>query len=224
MSTNSDLNKLTDAISTLRDKPIQIINSNKNKRNYFAIITTSIAIISTTLVIIDRVQKPKVFGKIISITQWDSASSFIYRGYDNILRTIQGQRFLVKISLAVSKKDLYFKDANIVAIFNDNKRYRGEIYKAPHETIFSKGERYIVNIPPSEFLTYNSFIEKGKVLFFYLSFIIPNKNDKEVFKKLELELIRPNGKSPKTHLEVIDAKQVLFDEGLIQEEGKSTEK
>lgn len=208
------LNHLIDTVSIVTDKPIQINDVTDKGLSYWTVLTSCIALISICFVIYDRIKKSIVYGKIISVTLTEGFK-FNYIDYIDLeKKEIKGEGFTIKISLGVYKKDLYFTDVNITAIFKDRNRYNGEIYWVNSEVVNLDGKKFIFKIPPAQFLTYNSFIEKNKVQFFYLKFVVPNKAGSEIFKSIELEFVKPNKARQKVSLDIIEGKQVFFDEDL----------
>ncbi|UUF14141.1 MULTISPECIES: hypothetical protein [Flavobacterium] len=184
-----------------------------NDFNYWTLIPYIVSAISIGIIIYDRTLRPKIFGKILSCSRAQKRK-FSYKGYDNSDKILNGQGFMLKISLGVYKKDLSFSDVNIFVNYKNNEKLKGEIYWVKDEIIKLKGGEYKMVIPQDQFLTYNNFIEKNKVLFFYLKFIVPNKEDNEMIENIEIEFLQPNKKTEVVTLSFIDEKQAFFDEQI----------
>jgi hypothetical protein len=213
MDSTQIVKHIVDTISIITNKPLQVVDATKKGINYWTVVPTVVAILSISFIIYDRLKKSKVYGKVLSITA-TFKSTFEYTGYDRAKKVIKGLTFTIKISIGAYIKDLYYNDVEVFANFPDNKRYKGVIFFARNETLNMDGKKYKLTVPPSQYLTYNNFIEKNKVQFFYLKFIIPDKFDDEVFESLDLDFIIPNQKKKVVHLNLIDERQTFFDEEL----------
>ena len=206
-----------DTVFLYLDKPLKIFNDTKSDVNYWAILSTFVAIVSILIVIFDRIKRPRIFGKVISITSFSNYKHH-YTDFTNTPQILNGECFIVRISLGVYRKDLYYSDVKLYASFrkgNSIDRFEGVIYWTNQETLKLDGVEYIYAFPTQEFLTFNTFFEKGRVTLFYVKFIIPDKLDAEIFEFIELEFIHPNKHQKTVKLNPINDKQILFDKSLL---------
>lgn len=199
-----------DTLSFGVSNPIYVVDKTLHSFNYWTLIPYIVSILSIIFVVYDRTLKSKIFGKIISITTSIQAK-FKYTDYKGNSKILEGQGLLLKISIGVYKKDLSFSDINIYANYDSSKKMKGEIYWTNKEILKMGDKEFDLVIPPNQFLTYNNFIEKNKVLFFYVKFIVPNKFDSEQLTSIEIDFIHPNKKTQSILFPLINEKQIFFD-------------
>ena len=198
--------------------PVKIVDITEKGFDFGLWFSVLISIISTSILIRKQIKKSKVYGKVISITCTHNGSYFYTtRNLENC--NINGQQYLLKMSLSCIGKSLNYKDVNVFLTFR-KKKIRGEIFWSKSVGLIfqnpdgTKSKRKMLT-PANNFLTFNSVLEEGKTSFYYLNFIIPNKEDKTLYDKLELEFIKPNNKKVNVEIFEIDPKQSFFDDKLI---------
>ncbi len=193
-------------------KPISIINSLEPTPWYIVYLPSVIAIITTALLVYNQIKKPKIFGKIISLTT-DLSPLVFPKVLDKNEAIYIGQLFYLKVVLSVYKKDLYFREVNVFATI-EGKRIKGEIFWINPARITFNGEPFKYSIPHEKFLSYNSVIVKDSVNSYYLNFIILKRTEYALFEKIELEFIKPNKKKQRVELRSVDDLQFFFDRTL----------
>jgi hypothetical protein len=214
MDTLPPIQHFVDTINVVVQKPVTILNASDQGANYWGILSSIIALASITIIIYDRLKRLKVFGKIISLN-YTNDFLLTYIGYDLQEKSVSGQSFTLKISLGVYNKDLTFKDLDVYAIFQQNQMLKGEIYWIDEEDLVLDDKPYVSKIPAADFLSYHHLIEKGRIRFFYLCFVLPNKTDPEILQQVRLDFIKLNGGKVSVILNRIDEKQIFFDKTLV---------
>lgn len=199
--------------------PIKIIDITEKGFDFGLWISVLIAIISTIILIWNEIKKSKVYGKVISKT-YSQTATYSFRTKTNEEKTINGQQYILKLSLSCLRKSLNYKDVNVFLTYG-NEKVAGEIYWTKYNNLNFKNSdgtasKMQMLTPANDFLTFNNVLEQGKTSFFYLNFIVPNKNEAILYDKLELEFVKPNGKKMNVEIFEIDAKQYFFDENLIK--------
>ena len=167
----------------------------------------------------NQIKKSKVYGKVISITYSQSAT-YSFRTKKNEEKTINGQQYILKLSLSCLRKSLNYKDVNVFLTYG-NEKVIGEIYWTKYNNLnFHNADgttsKMQLLTPATDFITFNNVLEQGKTSFFYLNFIVPNKSGAILYDKLELEFIKPNDKKVTVEIFEIDPKQFFFDDNLIK--------
>ncbi len=219
IKTNEILNskETTEAINLI--DPIKIVDITEKGFDFGLWFSVLIAIISTSILIWNQVKKSKVYGKVISMTYSQTASySFATKNMET--NTINGQQYILKLSLSCLKKSLNYKDVNVFLTYGKEK-VKGEIYWTKYNNLNFQNpdgttSKKQMLTPATDFLTFNSVLEQGKTSFFYLNFIVPNKEGKTLYDKLELEFIRPNDEKVNVEIFEIDPKQFFFDDELLK--------
>ena len=209
-------------IVTNQKNPIFIKNSEKEGVDISLIITTLIAIISTMIVIWDRIKRPKVNAKILSFAFSPKAKySGKYMNQEDF--TLKGQQYFVKLSIQVIQKILFFNDVKIkVKYANDNNIYNGKICWAnPIEWTFKDNKKFNLIIPSNDFLWFNNSLPTDIVSFQYLFFMV--EIDKmNMIEELYIEFIttskfRKKIKIKKLMISEIDPLKMLFDKNIWNE-------
>lgn len=199
--------------------PIRIVDITENGFDYGLWISVIVATISTGIVIWNQCKQSKVYGKVISMT-YSQAASFSYFTKNKEKRTISGQQYILKLSLSCLRKSLNYKDINVLLTYGKEK-VKGEIYWTKYNNLTfhnvngSISEKKMLT-PATDFLTFNNVLEQGKTNFFYLNFIVPNKNGPILYDKIELEFIKPNNNKVSIEIFEIDQKQFFFDDNLFE--------
>lgn len=200
-------------------KPIKIIDVTKKKFNYKFLISTTIALITTLLLLWKEFRGTEIYCKVISMTL-SQKSTFQYIVYPDETKTIEGQQYILKLALTCLNNNLIYKDVKAYATYQ-NEKIPCEIYWSNEDTLaFSDTNgtvtKRIMMIPASEFLTYNSVLETDKVNLFYLKFIVPGKQGPKLYDKLELDFIKPNDGIKKVEAILGDSKQMFYDKDLFK--------
>lgn len=199
--------------------PIKVIDITEKGFDFGLWISVLIAIVSTIILIWNEIKKSKVYGKVISKT-YSQIATYSFRTKINEEKTINGQQYILKLSLSCLRKSLNYKDVNVFLTYG-NEKVSGEIYWTKYNNLNFQNydgttSEMKMLTPANDFLTFNNVLEQGKTSFFYLNFIVPNKSGAILYDKLELEFVKPNGKKIKVEIFEIDAKQYFFDENLIE--------
>lgn len=199
--------------------PIKVIDVTEKGFDFGLWIPVLIAIISTSVLIWNEIKESEVYGKVISKT-YSQTATYSFRTKTNEEKTIKGQQYILKLSLSCLRKSLNYKDVNVFLTYG-NEKVAGEIYWTKYNNLnFQNSDgttsKMKMLTPANDFLTFNNVLEQGKTSFFYLSFIVPNKNGAILYDKLELEFVKPNGKKINVEIFEIDEKQYFFDENLIK--------
>lgn len=199
--------------------PIKVIDITEKGFDFGFWISILIAIFSTIILIWNEIKKSKVYGKVISKT-YSLTATYSFRTKTNEEKTINGQQYILKLSLSCLRKNLNYKDVNVFLTYG-NEKVTGEIYWTKYNNLkFQNSDgttsKMQMLTPANDFLTFNNVLEQGKTSFFYLNFIVPNRNGAILYDKLELEFVKPNGKKLNVEIFEIDAKQYFFDEDLIK--------
>ena len=208
-------NNIIDTIKIVDPISIDIISD--NGFNYSFWVPTIIAIISTLFLIWDKIKTSKVYGKIISRTH-SQYSTFNYTDRKGLKHSINGQQYILKLSLSCYRKSLNFKDVNVILKYNNVKTNALIYFSEVNNLTFHNQEgldKEKMLTPADDFLTFHNVLEKGKTSFYYLNFIVPNKSGPELFDKMILEFIKPNNRKLKVEIFEIDDKQFYFDKSLL---------
>ncbi|MBK8362808.1 MAG: hypothetical protein IPL24_03765 [Bacteroidetes bacterium] len=92
------------------------------------IIPTIIAIVTTSIVVYDRVKKAKISAKLLSFA-YSPQASFISQNLHGQPISLSGQQYFLKLSFQVTGKNYFFSDVMIdVKYLNDNNIYRAKIF------------------------------------------------------------------------------------------------
>ena len=118
------------------------------------------------------------------------------------------------------KKSLNYKDVNVYLTYG-NETVKGEIYWTKYNNLNFLNQDGSTTAkkmmtPSNEFLTFNNVLENGKTSFYYLNFIVPNKEGAILYDKMELEFIKPDNKKYKVEIMEVDPKQYFFDDDLLK--------
>ncbi len=199
--------------------PIIILDITEKGFDFGFWFSVLIAIISTGILIWNQIKKSKVYGKVISKT-YSQTANYSFTTKTNKKESINGQQYILKLSLSCLRKNLNYKDVNVFLTYG-NEKVKGEIYWTKYTSLtFHKSgettEKKQMLTPATDYLTFNSVLEQGKTSFFYLNFIVPNITGATLYDKLELEFIKPNDKKVRVELFEIDPKQFFFDDDLIK--------
>jgi hypothetical protein len=202
---SANSNQITDSVRLLTDTLIvksqgivQVQNVTEESYGFtfwFAVITTAIAIITTSFIIRDRIKKPEVSGKIISLTFAPSGSLSATDIQGNPLN-LSGIKYFFKLSLNVIHKNIFYSSVKVFIKYpNDNKKYEGRFYFTNNDkwTFAQDDSTLTLNIPQENFISFNNVLEKDKTIFLYASFFVDRQF--ENFSELEFEFITPNKKS-----------------------------
>jgi hypothetical protein len=199
--------------------PIKVIDITEKGFDFGLWISVLIAIISTSILIWNEIKKSKVYGKVISKT-YSQTATYSFETKTNEKKTINGQQYILKLSLSCLRKSLNYKDVNVFLTYG-NEKVAGEIYWTKYNNLNFENSggttsKMQMLTPADDFLTFNNVLEQGKTSFFYLNFIVPNKTGAILYDKLELEFVKPNDNKVNVEIFEIDAKQYFFDENLIK--------
>ena len=199
---------------------IKIIDVTPKGFNYKFLISTLFAIVSTGLLIKTELKKPKIYGKVISIIMSEKAS-YSYLDYKKERKLLEGKQYILRLAITCIGKNLPYRDVK-VWVTEGNERIKGEIYWVMRDSLImldssGKDKARSVRIPPDQFILFNSVLQTDKVNVLYIRFIVPNRYSSEMYKKLELEFFKPNGRSITTEVSTIDEKQVFFDPSIFSD-------
>jgi hypothetical protein len=212
-----NLKNTTETIRVL--DPISIVDITEKGFDFGLWFSVFVAIISTSILIWNQLKKSKVYGKVISMT-YSQTASYSFTTKTKEQKTISGQQYILKLSLSCLRKSLNYKDINVFLTYGKEK-VKGEIYWTKynkltfHNADGTTSEKQMLT-PATDFLTFNSVLEQGKTNFFYLNFIVPNKNGAILYDKIELEFIKPNNNKVGVEIFEIDPKQFFFDDNLLK--------
>jgi hypothetical protein len=199
--------------------PIKIVDITEKGFDYGLWISVLVAIISTSILLWDKMKNSKVYGKTISKT-YSQNGTFNYKSSNNEDKTLSGQQYILKLSLSCIRKSLNYKDVNVYLTYG-NETVKGEIYWAEYSNLNFLNDNGTTTLkkmrtPANDFLPFNNILEKGKTSFYYLIFIVPNKSGTILYEKMELEFIKPNNKKRKFEISEINAQQKFFDGNLLE--------
>lgn len=162
---------------------------------WVTIITTAIAILTTTLLVWDRIKKPELSGKIISLTFAENGNLSTTNIKGNPI-SFSGIKYFFKISLNVIHKNIFYSNVNVhVKYPGDKKSYKGRFYFSNSDNWTFGGTTKTLSIPQDKYIAFNNVLEKDKTLFLYASFFV--ERPFEHFSELEFTFISPNGKTHK---------------------------
>ncbi len=196
-------------------EPIKIIDVTEKGINYTSIISILFGSISTGYFVWEKVIKTKVYGKVISKT-YSQNGKYTFTNFSKESKEITGQQYILKFSLTCLRKNLYYKDVKV------NLTYKGEIisgfiyYTNYNTNTNMDGSVSKIKTPADQFITFNTVLEKDKVNFYYIKFIVENKKGPIMYDELELEFVRPNNKTIKVKIDEIDNDQFFYDETLVE--------
>lgn len=212
-----DIDSLKTEIITNPENPLYIKSVNDGNFDWGFLITTVIALISTAIVIYDRIKKPKIGAKILSLA-YSPKATFNGIGMDRKPFTINGQQYFLKLSLQVTLKNFFFNDVEITVKYaGDKKIYNGRIFWAdPITWNFDDGKTFDLHIPKNNFLWFNNTLPLNVVSFQYLAFMV--EVDKlEMIEEFEIIFITPTGKRKKIkplRVSEMDPMKALFDKEI----------
>lgn len=185
---------------TLLIKVVNTVSAKETASNTFEykfMISSGIAIVLFFFTLWDKIKWPIISGKILSMTHSPEGT---FSGVDLNGEEIKfdGIRYFFKISLNVTRKNVYYKNLKIFVKYpEDKKKYEGRIYRTTKdEWEFNNGKTKILQIPSEQFLSFNNVLEKEKVLFFYTTFFI-DKPDYKTFEEIEIVFIDSKGRQRK---------------------------
>jgi len=214
------LSQSKDLIQTIQiSEPIKIIDITDKGFDFGLWFSVLVAVISTSILIWNQIKKSKVYGKTISKTYSQNAT-YNYKINQNEDRTLTGQQYILKLSLSCLRKSLNYKDVNVYLTYG-NETVKGEIYWTKYNNLNFLNQDGSTTAkkmmtPSNEFLTFNNVLENGKTSFYYLNFIVPNKEGAILYDKMELEFIKPDNKKYKVEIMEVDPKQYFFDDDLLK--------
>lgn len=199
--------------------PLKVVDITDKGFDFGLWFSVLVAVISTSILIWNQIKRSKVYGKVISKT-YSQTATFTYPINANEKNTINGQQYLLKLSLSCLRKSLYYKDVKVYLTYGTEKII-GEIYWTKYTNLnFHNSDgtsnQKRMKTPSNDFLTFNNVLEQGKTTFYYLNFIVPNKCGPDLYDKIELEFIKPNNGKVKVQITEIDAKQFFFDDELLE--------
>lgn len=192
------------------ESPIYI-KSIKDSGFDWGYIPTLIALITTVILVYDRVKKSKLFARIISVV-FSPTAKLNVNGIEKEPIELKGQQYLLKLSLSAMRKNFTFNDVQInVKYKKDKQKYRAEIFWIrPTSFIFDSGKKLTLSIDPKDFLWFNSTITTDKVSLVYITFIV-DTDKSELFDELELVFSTPNGRTKRITTKQIDPMKALFE-------------
>src|SRR5690349_3785834 len=94
-------NSSVDAVKLV--DPIKIVDLTEKRFDYRFLISTLIAIISTSILIWNQIKRTKVHGKVISKT-FSPDATYSYRTAANSEKSLRGQQYMLKLSLSCSRR------------------------------------------------------------------------------------------------------------------------
>lgn len=202
------------------DNPIYIKPIKEQEIDWAFIIPTIIALISTAIVIYDRLKRPKIGAKILSLA-YSPKATFNGLGMDRKPFTIKGQQYFFKFSIQVIQKNFFFNDLEIKVKYpNDNNKYDAKIFWSdPITWNFDDGKTFDLRIPKNDFLWFNNTLPLNIVSFQYISFMV-EVDKMEMIEEVEISFIKPNGKKKKIKsmkISKMDPMKVLFDKDIWME-------
>ncbi len=212
-----NIDSLKTEISNTPETPIYVKSITEQGIDWGIIIPSLIALISTTIVIYDRIKRSKIAVKILSFAYSKDA---IFRGesLDNKPLEIKGQQYFFKFSIQTIRKNFFFSDLDIKVKYpNDNNQYSAKIFWAdPTTWSFDDGKVFDLHIPERDFLCFNNVLLMNTVSFQYISFMV--EVDKvELIEEIELIFTKPNGKKKKIKpikISQIDPIMAVFDRNI----------
>lgn|GEM_PF-2492750 len=211
-----NVDSLKTEILNTSENPIYIKTITEQGIDWGFIISTIIALISTGIVIYDRVKKSKIGAKIISVA-YSSKASFNGIGMDQKPYTIKGQQYFFKFSIQVIQKSFFFSDVEIKVKYpNDSNQYDAKIFWVDPITWNIDGKTFDLRIPQNDFLWFNNTLPLNTVSFRYISFIV-EVDKMEMIDEIEIIFVKPDGKRKKIKplkISRIDPMKTLFDKGI----------
>jgi hypothetical protein len=211
---------LTTEIGSKPEHPFYIKEIKSEHFDWGLFITTIIAIVSTAIVVYDRIKKTKISGKILSIS-FTPNFTFTGKQLDKTPFQLKGQQYFLKFSFQVTQKSLFYNDVKVnVRYKNDPNIYKAEIFWS--DTIsgnFEDGRIFDLRIPENDFLWFNNLLPVDRVTFQYL-LIIVETDRLDICEEVQLTFINEKGKSKKMKpfkISDIDCRKMLFDREIIIE-------
>ncbi|NEV94652.1 hypothetical protein G3567_10900 [Psychroflexus sp. YR1-1] len=212
-----NVDSLKTEILNTSESPIFIKTITEQGIDWGFIIPTIIALISTAIVIYDRVKKSKIGAKILSIA-YSPKATFNGMGMDQKPFTIKGQQYFFKFSIQVIQKNFFFYDVEIKVKYpKDNNQYDAKIFWSdPITWNFDDGKTFDLRIPKNDFLWFNNTLPLNIVSFQYISFMV-EVDKTEMIEEIEIIFIKPDGKKKKIKpikISRIDPMKALFDKEI----------
>jgi len=194
---DSLLNITSDIVSVLHDTLLIKSNINGNIKiienngiDYKFIISTIIAVISVSFIIWDKLKRTKISGKVIS-RAYSKNGKITGVTYEGNNFEIKGIQYFFKLSINITRKNLYYKDVKVFVKYGDKDEQEGKIYWSNIDRWNFGSETKELKIPKENFLYFNNILEKDKTQFGYLTFFVDREF--ELYKELRIEFISPSG-------------------------------
>lgn len=170
-----------------------VIDGSFNAAFWISIITTTIALITLSILVWDRLKKPKLSGKIISLT-FAPDGNLTTTDIEGNSVSFSGIKYFFKISLNVIHKNIFYSNVKVhIKYPNESNKYDGRFYFSNNDNWTFNGIPKSLTIPQDKFIVFNNVLEKDKTLFLYASFFVERQFDH--FSEIEFSFITPKGKN-----------------------------
>lgn len=196
LNATDTLSNIGDTLIVRTDGIVKVQTVNDNSFDYKFWIAIVISILSIGFIIRDRIKRPKISGKIVSLT-FAPEGNLTTIDIEGKELKLSGIKYFFKLSLNVINKNIFYSDVKVKVKYpNDRKQYEGRMYFTNNDKwTMVDGVTKTLRIPEGKFIWYNNVLEKDKTLFLYTSFFVDREFDN--FSQIEFVFITPKGKEYK---------------------------
>jgi hypothetical protein len=205
------LDSLASQVEIHATEPIQFEQVGIDWTNIALVIIT---IISTWIVIRDRIKRPKAGCKILCAWRIPEFA-FDTTNLKGEVTHSSGLQIYLHLLFHVIDKNLFYKDLKVLVKFRDDPTlYNGTIHWVDEYDAYLGDVKYKVRLPKDgRYLSFDSVLEQGKAYSKFLMFLVNDYKGDSIFEEIQLVFITPESKEIKTVLrsEDLNITTVVFD-------------
>lgn len=196
---------------------VKFIDQTPYSPDFWTILATLVSIISLYIVINDRIKRPKLSGKILSIISSPDAS--FSNTKNNIPYKVVGTIFVLKASITCTTKELVYENVSAEVII-EGKWYKAILF-SPNNLILNFSEphkdsnqSYQVKISSDELLIYNNILRVNSLNIFYIVLIVEGLNNINL-DMLTLSFTTPKGTIHKTIIKPVNDMETFVEKDIL---------